>query len=84
MAYRVRRQKAGMNSPGLNAGHLSVVELLIKRRANVAAADRKGNTALDLAQDEAVRAALQAALQELKGHQKAEKPTTEVTPSAAF
>ena len=56
-----------------------MVELLLKRRANVAATDRKGNTALDLAQDEAVRAALQAALQEAKVHQKTETPAKEVT-----
>ena len=45
------------------AGHLATVQLLIKRKANVAATDRKGSTALDLATDPAVREALQQALQ---------------------
>lgn len=45
-------------------GHLAVVELLIKRKALVTAKDRKGNTALDLATDPAVKEALQAAMKE--------------------
>lgn len=45
------------------AGHLGTVQLLIKRKANVAATDRKGSTALDLATDPAVQEALQHALQ---------------------
>ena len=47
-------------------GHLNVVELLIKRHANVKAQGKKGQSALDLATDDAVKAALQAALQEQK------------------
>ena len=39
------------------------MQLLIKRKANVAATDRKGSTALDLATDPAVQEALQHALQ---------------------
>lgn len=48
------------------SGHLNVVELLVKRHANVKAQDKKGQSALDLATDDAVKAALQAALQERK------------------
>jgi ankyrin repeat protein len=43
-------------------GHMDVVNLLIKRKANVSAEDRKGNTAMDLASDAAVKEALQAAI----------------------
>lgn len=42
------------------------MELLIKRHANVKAADRNQKTALDLTKDDAIREALQAALQEQK------------------
>ena len=45
------------------AGHLATVQLLLKRKANVAAKDRKGTTALDLATDPEIRAALEQALQ---------------------
>lgn len=43
-------------------GHIKVVQYLIRRKANVSATDRNGITALDMASDEAVKAALQAAL----------------------
>ncbi len=55
-----------------------MVELLIKRHANVKAADRKGNTALSLAQDDAIREALQAAVQAQETKQKAEADAAEV------
>ena len=55
-----------------------MAELLIKRHANVKAADRKGNTALSLAQDDAVKEALQAALQAEEKKQKAETDAAEV------
>ena len=53
-----------------------MVELLIKRHANVKAQDKKGHSALDLATDDAVTAALQAALQEQK--QAANEPAKKV------
>ena len=59
-----------------HSGHLNVVELLIKRHANVKAQDKKGQSALDLATDDAVKAALQAALQEQK--QAASEPAKKV------
>ena len=59
------------------SGHLNVVELLIKRHANLKAQDKKGQSALDLATDDAVKAALQAALQEQK--QAASDPAKKVT-----
>lgn len=43
-------------------GHVKLVQYLIRRKANVSATDRNGKTALDLASDKAVKAALQAAL----------------------
>ena len=46
----------------LRPGHLATVQLLLKRKANAAAKDKKGSTALDLATDPGVRAALEAAL----------------------
>ena len=44
------------------SGQLATVQLLLKRKANVAAKDKKGSTALDLATDPDVRAALEQAL----------------------
>ena len=44
-------------------GHLNLVQYLIRRKANVSATDRNGKTALDLASDDAVKAALQTALE---------------------
>ena len=55
-----------------------MVELLIKRHANVKAADRKGNTALSLAQGDAVKEALQAALRAEEKKQEAETNAAEV------
>ncbi len=55
-----------------------MVELLIKRHAHVKAADRKGNTALSLAQDDAVREALQFAVQAQETKQKSEADAAEV------
>ena len=42
----------------LDAGHLDLVKLLLKRRANPAATNRKGQTAGNLATDPAIKAAL--------------------------
>ena len=60
-----------------HSGHLNVVDLLIKRHTNVKAQDKKGQSALDLATDDAVKAALQAALQEQK--QAASEPAKKVS-----
>jgi ankyrin repeat protein len=65
-------------SSGGLTGHLHVVELLIKRHANVKAADRKGNTALSLAQGDTVKEALQAALRAEEKKQEAETNAAEV------
>ena len=55
-----------------------MVELLLKRHANVKAADRNGKTALDLTQDEAIRAALEVGLQEQEKRQGADKQAKKV------
>ncbi len=60
-----------------------MVELLIKRHANVKAADRNGKTALDLTQDGAIRAALQEGLQEQEKRQGADKHAKKVKPLSA-
>ncbi len=50
----------------------------MKRHANVKAADRNGKTALDLTQDETIRAALEAGLQEQEKRQGADKQAKKV------
>lgn len=55
-----------------------MVELLIKRQANVKAADRNGKTALDLTQDESIREALQTGLQEQEKRQGLDKHAKKV------
>ena len=59
--------------PARVAGHLKVVELLMKRHANVRAADRNRKTALDLTQDDTIREALQTGLQEQEKRQGLDK-----------
>ncbi len=44
------------------AGHLDTVQLLLKRRADPRAANRKGEAPLAMAQDDAIREAVSAAL----------------------
>ena len=44
------------------AGHLETVQLLLKRRADPRATNRKGETPLDMARDDAIREAVTAAL----------------------
>ena len=55
-----------------------MVELLIKRHANVKAADRNGKTAFDLTQDEVIKAALEEGLQEQEKRQGADKQAKKV------
>ena len=60
-----RLQRCGCTSVGgllFFPGHLATVQLLLKRKANASAKDKKGCTALDLASDPDVRAALEQAL----------------------
>ena len=56
-----------------------MVELLIQRHANLKAADRNDKTALDLAQDDGIRAALEAGLQQFESRQRADKQAKQVT-----
>ena len=55
-----------------------MVQLLIKRHANVKAADRHEKTALDLAKDDAIREALQKEVLEQDKRQKAEQQAKQV------
>ena len=49
--------------PALAAGHAGCVTYLLKRRANPAAANKQGKTALDVAKSEEVKGILSAALE---------------------
>jgi len=61
-----------------------VVQLLIKRHANVKATDRHEKTALDLAKDDAIREALQKELQEQDKRQQAEMQAKQVSARQLF
>ena len=78
VVIKTSQMSRGTNSAFCNTGHLKVVEALIQRHANLKAADRNGKTALDLAKDDSIRAALEAALQQLEGRQKADKQAKQV------